>query len=369
MEIYLFIVAAIIVLGLILPQYGNNKKIYIIIMAFLHTFACGFRYMYLTGDLRKYASDYYNMKGYGLFSDFIIQDGRNTGFFVLMKFWSGISDGNFQVFLIFIAIVTEIVVAVLIYKYSPIPWCSYLVWNCLGFYVFGFSAIKQALAMALVMWAFVYIVEEKAGRFVLLILLAGTIHMPALVLLPAYWLAKRKINEMTIFSYFIAGVLFYLLRNQIVNIIGNIYYEDEEFVLNSSDLGGRFYMIVLILLCGIVLKGFKEKNFSKLFNIIAVAAIFQMLSGFDNIFTRLTDYYFQFSILYIPMLFTNHTESTAINTSGTKAILPFNDRSLKLMLIAVTLVLIWFYYRYNIGVEIAVAADDYTNYRFMWDVK
>lgn len=369
MEIYLYIVTAIIVLGLILPQHGDNKKIYIIIMTFLHIFVCGFRYMYLTGDLRNYAADYYNMKDYGLFSDFIIQDGRNTGFFVLMKFWSGLSGENFQVFLIFIAIITEIVVAVLIYKYSPIPWCSYLVWNCLGFYVFGFSAIKQALAMALVMWAFVYIVEEKAGRFVLLILLAGSIHMPALVLLPAYWLAKRKINKMTIFSYFIAGVLFYLLRNQIVNIIGNIYYEDEEFILNSSDLGGRFYMIVLILLCGIVLKGFKEKNFSKLFNIIAVAAIFQMLSGFDNIFTRLTDYYFQFSILYIPMLFTSYTENTAINPSGAKAVLPFNDRSLKLMLLVVTVVLIWFYYRYNIGAGVAIAVDDYTNYRFMWDVR
>lgn len=369
MEIYFYIVAATIMFGLLLPQHGNNKKKYIFLMAALHTFVCGFRYMYLTGDLRNYAADYYDMGNYGWLSDFVIQDGRNTGFFVLMKLLSGISNGNFQVFLFVIALVIEIAVAVLIYKYSPIPWCSYLVWNCLGFYVFGFSAIKQAMAMAIVIWSFVYIVEEKPGKFVLLILLAGTIHMPALVLLPAYWLAQRKINSMTIMSYIVAGILVYLLRNQIVNIIGNIYYEDEEFVLNSSDLGGRFFMIVLLLLCGIILKGFKERNFSKLFNIIAVAAIFQMLSGFDNIFTRLTDYYFQFSILYIPMLFTSYTENTAINPSGAKAVLPFNDRSLKLMLLVVTVVLIWFYYRYNIGAGVAIAVDDYTNYRFMWDVK
>lgn len=199
-------------------------------------------------------------------------------------------------------------------------------------------------------------------------LLAGFIHMPALCFLPAYWLAKRKITFNTIVSYLLAGVVLYLFRTQAVNFIASFYYEDETFVLQESGLGGRFFMIIAILLCGLILKGFQEQNFSMLFNLLAVAAIFQMLSGFDNIFTRLTDYYFQFSILYIPMLFSNYSCNTEIDRSQSRAILPFNDRSLKIMLAVVVLVLIWFYYTYNIGAEISNAVDDYTNFRFMWDV-
>ena len=51
-EIYWFIAIAVIVLGLIMPQQGPKRKYYIIIMAAIHTFVCGFRYQYLTGDLQ-----------------------------------------------------------------------------------------------------------------------------------------------------------------------------------------------------------------------------------------------------------------------------------------------------------------------------
>lgn len=368
MSVYLFIVVATIVLGHMMPQQGYWRRWYIIIMAAIHTFVCGFRYMYLTGDLRNYASDYYNIVNYGWLSDEVINEGRNTGFYFLMKLFSQWTDGNFQIFLLFIAIVTEVVLAVLIYKYSPIPWCSYLVWNCITFYIFGFSAIKQALAMALVMWAFIFVLEEKPKRFLLLTLLAGTIHMPALVFVPAYWLAKIRITYNTILGYIFVGSAVYLFRSSLINIIGTIYYEDEMFVLSSNSLGGRFIMIAIIVLCGIVLKGFEERNFSKITHIIAIAAICQMLSGFDNIFTRLADYFFQMSVLYIPMLFSNYSLNTEIDNSGVKAFLPFNNRSLRVMLIIVSIVLVWYYYHYCLSVDIANEIDDYLNFRFMWDV-
>ncbi|MCD8019250.1 MAG: EpsG family protein [Clostridiales bacterium] len=358
MEIYLYIVVAVIILGMIMPQQGPWKKYYIIIMSVSHAFVCGFRYMYLTGDLRNYAADYYEIVNNGWFSEEVLQEGRNTGFFMLMKLFSGWTNGDFQIFLIFLAIVTEVMVAIIIYKYSPIPWCSYLVWNCLGFYVFGFSSIKQALAMAVLIWAFYYIIEEKPAKFTILTLIAGFIHMTALAFLPAYWLAKLRITFRTVLGYIAAGALMYAFRYQIVNFISTFYYEDETFTLQESGLGGRFYMIIAILACGLILKGFQEKNFTKLINLLVVAAIFQILSGFDNIFTRLTDYYLQFSILFIPMLFSNYSCNTKIDRKESGPPLPFDDESLKVMLAVVVVVLIWFYYSYNIGVEISNAVDD-----------
>lgn len=96
--VYWLIVAAVIVFGFIMPQQGEKKKHYIILMAVLHTFVCGFRYMYLTGDLRKYAWEYSTMNNYGWFSNNVFHGGRNAGFYWLMKLVCDLTNGDFQIF-------------------------------------------------------------------------------------------------------------------------------------------------------------------------------------------------------------------------------------------------------------------------------
>ncbi len=141
-RVYYYIAAAVLGFAVLLPQHGRQKKMYIALMAILHTFVCGWRYMYLTGDLLKYSGQYtriYPVNGW--FSEQVFDGGRNFGFAWLSKLLSLISNGNFQILLIVIAVITEIAVAVIIYRYSPAPWLSYLLWDCFGFYIFGFSAI------------------------------------------------------------------------------------------------------------------------------------------------------------------------------------------------------------------------------------
>ena len=368
MSVYWIIVAAVIILGVILPQTGINRKYYIWIMAVMHAFVCGFRYMYLTGDLRKYASDYGAMLNYGWFSDEVFQEGRNFGFFWLMKLFSTLSDGDFQVFLIALAVIIQIAVAVFIYRYSPKPWLSYLVYNCMAFYVSGFSLIKQYLAMAIIIWAAMAIFEKKPVRFLLLTIIAGTIHMPALCFLPAYFLANRRMTVRVLSAYVLFAGIIYLFRGQVVNFVADFYYEEETFQLTTTTLGGRFLVIVLILIAGFLMKGFQERNYERLFNLIMIAALLQMFSGFDNVFTRLADYYLQFLVLFIPMIFYNSIQQVEINKKAATPLLPFNDRSIRILVILLVLVLIWWYYTTCIGVTIGYAVDDYTNFRFMWEV-
>ena len=366
-KVYYYMVAAVLGGGILLPQHGKRKKVYIALMAVLHTFLCGWRYMYLTGDLRKYAWGYYTITESGWFSEDVLNEGRNFGFFWLQKLFSTLTDGDFQVFLIFIAIVTELAVAVIIYRYSPAPWLSYLLWNCFGFYVFGFSAIKQALAMALVMLAFTGIMEEKPRRFLFWTLLAGCVHTPALVFLPAYWLAKSRLSIQKLIAYAVSAGLVFLFRNRIVIFISDFYYEETDFMVNEH-VGGRFLMIVALLIVGVILRGFSGKNFSKLFNLVFIAALIQMFSGFDNVFSRLADYYFQFLILYLPMMFYPETDEPL---RGRRQIqhLALTHRQRTAALICVALLAGLYYYQTMLSQNITIEVDDYLNYRFCWEVK
>ncbi len=363
-RVYYYMVAAVLGLACLLPQKGRQKKIYIALMAVLHTFVCGWRYKYITGDLLKYAWGYENVyANHGWFSEEIFNGGRNFLFFWVEKFFTQISNGEFQVLLIFIAIVTEISVALIVYRYSPAPWLSYLLWNCFGFYVFGFSAIKQALAMGLLMLAFTGIMEERPRGFLLWTALAGCVHAPALIFLPAYWIAKSRLSVQKLIIYAASAGLIFLFRYPIVEFISGFYYDETDF-MDNTHVGGRFLMIVALLVVGIVLRGFSGKNFTKLFNLMVVAAILQMFSGFDNVFTRLTDYYFQLIILYLPMMFYPEGELEGYGSYR----LVLNNRQRIAALLCVVLLAGLYYYTTNLNNTIEYEVDNYLNYRFCWEV-
>ena len=366
-KIYYIVAAAVLVFGILMPQEGPRKKWYIILMALLHSFVCGFRYMYLTGDLRKYAWGYMNVNTDAISLSSLWNNGRNPLFYALRTLFSVMSDGDFQVFLLFIAIVTEIFLAILIYRYAPRPWLSYFVWNCLAFYVFGFNAIKQALAMAVVMWAACAILERRPWKYLCIMAIAFLIHAPALCFLPAYWLTKRTVNAATIWAAIITAIVIYLLRSPIINLVSPLYYEDETFVMGGS-LGLRFYFILGLLALGILIKGFEDPSFQIVFHLIIVAAILQMFSVFDNVFTRLADYYFQFSVLYIPMLFYKNRSVGPETAAGHAAPFALQPRLNSLAVLGTTAMLMLYYYQTQLSVIITNASDNYLNFRFMWEV-
>lgn len=373
-KIYWILVALVIVFGMILPQEGPRKRYYIILMAAIHTFFCGFRYMYIFGDLIKYAASYYAYAdgNYSLFSDAVFDEGRNAGFQWISLLFAKLTNGDYQVFLFALALFCQIAVAVLIYRHSPKPWLSFLVWNCMSFYVtYDYCAIKQGLAMAVLMFAFSCALEKKPIGFYMLALLAGFIHTPALIVLPAYWLMSRRVDRTLIVAYLIFAALVYIFRSQIVLSLSDLYYEgnDEiDFSFYASRIGGRTALIVLIAVTGMLLKGFRELRFQGLFNLMVMAAIIQMFSMYDNVFTRLADYYFQFSVLYIPMIFFEQDHPVPVNHYAAHPLLPFNRRSTALIVFFLVIALLWWYHYSNLGQTITIEVDNYLNFRFMWDV-
>lgn len=364
---YILLVAAVLLLGAIMPQKGPKRINYIILMTVLHTCLSGFRFMFLTGDLHMYFNTFHRSGGYGWFSEELLAGGRNSGFFLFNKIVHFLSAGDFQVCLFLIALIIHLALAYVVYRYSPAPWFSYLIWNCMSFYIFGFSAIKQALAMAFVMLAFVGIVERRLKLFLLMMAIAGSIHMPALIFLPAYWLAVRRVKPVTIVVYLVMGIALFVFKDQFIVFIRSFYYEDDELMV-FREVGSRFVMVLGFCLFGLLFRGLQDPVMEKLFPIMAVAAALQLLSGYDNIFTRLTDYYFQMSVLYLPMTFFPR-ENVRLHRENLARVFPFNNRSLALMGAVIALFCLWFYWTFNINITISYEVDNYLNYRSMWDVK
>ena len=365
---YILMVAAVLGFGAILPQKGPQRKYYVILMTILHTCLCGFRSQWLTGDMHKYYWNYFKWGACDWFSEELWAGGRNFGFYYFNKLIYTVFGDEQQALLFCIALIIHVALAIVIYRYSPAPWFSFLVWNCMQFYLFGFSAIKQALAMAFVMLSFLGIAQKRLGLYLIMMAIAGAIHMPALVFLPTYWLSKMKVKSSTVLLYLVLGLAIFVFKNQFVAFIKSFYYEDDLVLMHSGRVGNRMIMILGFTLFGVFFRGFKDPVMGNLFHIMAIASILQMLSGFDNIFTRMTDYYFQLSVLYLPMVFFPRSDAPK-RLDGMQPLFPFNKRSMILLTVLIVVFVMWFYWTYSINITISVAQDNYLNYRSMWDVK
>lgn len=363
--IYYIILAAVIVFGRLMPQSGNKKKNYIIFMAALHAFVSGFRYKLLTGDLQKYAYTFLTVKDKDWFSEDVFSEGRNFLFMWFLKAVNQITDGNFQIVLIIIAVFIELAVAIVVFKHSPSPWLSYLIWNCFGFYSFGFSALKQSFAMGFILLAFSAIMGKKPVRFIVFVAVAGFIHFPAFIFLPAYIIASRKITYKNAIIYIVIAILIFALRNDIVELSSDFYYEDKDFVF-SGRIGGRFLMLCLIIIAGVFIKGVDGIKFSTVLSIVAIGTIIQLFSSFDNVFTRLADYYLQMLIVFIPMIFTDF-EDEKYDDSSVSYKLFLSKKQKKLLTICLVIISIAFYYFTVLSVKM-VSVDDYLSYKFSWEV-
>lgn len=369
MSIYWGIVALCILFGMIMPQEGPGRKYYVALMTLIHWFVCAFRYQFLTGDLRKYYTTFWQLSEVGYMDEMVVNGWKNTGFYWMMKFVGQTSNMNFQILLIILAVFTCLTAGILIYRYSPKPWMSFVVWNCLGFYVtYDYLALKQGVAMAFLMLSMMYIFEKKPFAFLFWTVVASSFHMPSLCFLPAYFLANRRLNGKMLAFYVAVAVVIFFSRNQIIDVVGELYYEDTTFTLAKEELGGRTIVIILMLVVGLLLKGFREKRFSQLFNLIVAAAIVQMFSGFNHVFTRLADYYLQFAVLYIPSIFFDN-KNTEIRRLAAPPVFPFNRRSRNIFAACIVLILIWWYDTTMLGHTNSYEVDNFLNYRFMWDVK
>lgn len=348
MAVYLIALGAVLVLGRWLE--GRSRGWYILLMVLLHTALCGLRHPHLTGDLMKYHWEFLSagQQSWMAFS-------KNPGFYWIMKGIYHLSGGNFQVFLLVSAAISQMAAGWIIWKFSPAPWLSYLTLHCLGFYIFGFSAVKQALGMAFVLLSFQGIAENRPWLFLGMAAVAGWIHRPMLAILPAYALTRFRIDRQVLIGYVLLGVLLFLLREQAAALLGQAYYGERAFS-RYSGLGGRFFLILLITGAGLLLRGTEDRSFGNLCHLMAVSALLQMLSGFDNVFTRLADVYLQFSVLYIPSM-------ACLPGSGPLAL---NSRSRKLLAAGLAVCLIWFYCWTNLRVQIGNPLDNYLNFQFFW---
>lgn len=317
------------------------------------------------GDLIKYYTLFRNCNG-PEWQSYVYDDWINSGIRIFFHFIGSLGLG-YQVAIFLIAAFSAIALGVVVYRYSPSPFWSYLMWLSMGFYFFTYSGLKQTIAMAFLMLALVGLLENRFWRFLSMTLLGALFHAPAMIFLIAYPFSRMKFNRMYLIVIFSLVALVFVFRSLIVNFMSQLYYDETEEIANSTGVGGRFLMMAFILFISIVLRPLKKGDmiYNKVFNLMVLALALQIFSVFSNNYTRLADYYYQFVVLFMPLMLQNSANKTYVKTipGQSRRAFTFNARSYTMLYGAI---LVFALYYYN-----SLIVNDYAilpNFRFFWEI-
>lgn len=312
MNYYALLIVLVIVTAIFMRGYKEHSKAYVIVATLLLFSIYGLRNTFVIGGdtTSSYLHMFEKMANRSWSSVLSMGGGANTGFYVFTKAFYELSGGDYQLYVSMIAGFFSFCFAILIYRYSPNPLQSILYHFGLLYFTFYFSVLKQSLAMAVLFLAFDSLMRDKKIRYFFIVLIAAQLHYPAYVFFLAYPLYKMKIDRK--FLILLAGLLVvtYLFRNQLINLMLNTY-KDLEDSTASVDLSGVTFLrtknlvMIVIVVAAVVMRKPKpeDKLYSTLLGFMGIAIVFQTFCGYNNIFERLADYYFQFSIVFIPMVF------------------------------------------------------------------
>ena len=334
----------------------TQKKKCIIAVSTIMTLFSGFRSWWY-GDLVKYYTRYLNESTSSLRELYKTNGLRNIGLTVANKFaYSLFGEYGYEVLLFLIALFSAYTLGKLIAMYSSSPYWSYLMYLSMGFYAFTLSGLKQTIAMSFCCLAMIALLQDNIKRFLIMVGLGALFHAPALVFLVAYPFSRKKFDKWYVIVVATLMTVMYLYRNQLVYFFEDAYRSeaaaDAMLAQEVSGVGGRFIGMMLIMMLAMMLRPLtlKDRIYTKVFNVMVLAAAFQMMSVFNNTYTRLADYFYQFVVLFVPMFMQPITSKKELAYRRASSII--QNTEIRLMLsVGITLFSIWFFNNQLSGID------------------
>lgn len=226
-----------------------GRVIYLGSIGLIFTVLAGVRY--LTGyDYALYWPTFtqtYNLNWFDLTPSL---DRMEKGYLMVNKLFANFTMEGCVIFFVFGAIYAANIVW-FIHRYSSNPWMSVAAFLCFGLLFNSFCFMRQYTSAMILMWALIDIKENRPLRFLILVLLASTFHLSALIFLPFYVILKIPLNRVILPFAVMGGIIFYACSDEFYMLAARMYYQRE--VSSPESLGvlpwPSLGFVALLLIC------------------------------------------------------------------------------------------------------------------------
>lgn len=128
---------------------------------------------------------------------------EEPGFAVLNQVAAFISTTNYVSLLLVVAFTSAICTIISIRENSVCVPASLYAYISLAFYLFGFAAMRQSVALCVFMLSLKYLYRKKFFKYCILVLAAALFHKSVIITLPFYFVTKLNfgIKSVSIMEY------------------------------------------------------------------------------------------------------------------------------------------------------------------------
>lgn len=255
----------------------------------------------------------------GLYQKYVMHmDVKDPGYRVIEKIFQAFS-GSYQLFLVAVAVIFFVPLGVSIYKRSQNPCLSYVLFCALFFSFFAITGQRQTIATAIVVFGGISLIEKrKLLPFLIICILASTIHQSALCFIPFYWISQIKISKPVLLLYWVGIIGMFIYRYQakafLLPILGYEQYMGEY----EGARAGTFMYLLLLLAAFVTIfsQCFSQKDdpiIRMSINALMLASLFTPMLLMNPSAMRIIQYFSIFLLFLLPELAYVFMEGTSRN--------------------------------------------------------
>jgi len=204
-------------------------------------------------------------------------------------------------------------VFIVIYRYSAIFELSLFLYITTGCYLVTMNGVRQYLVSAILFLCIKLITDGKWLPFLIIVLIASTMHTSALLFIPIYFFVRLKPWSKLIGITLFASVVILLSFGQIGTLLlgsleGTEYSHYQEYI--ATEGGGaniiRVFIaavpVMLAYLCRRQIEMNNDKFINILINFSVLNLIFYILALQNWIFARMCMYFGLYGLILLPWL-------------------------------------------------------------------
>jgi transmembrane protein EpsG len=279
------------------PIKPNKYMAFIVILIFI-----------LVSGLRKNIGDTFSYMHSYVLNDFTweyIKSDKDIGFGVFQMILKMLS-GDPQLLVFTTAFITNVLIVSVLYKYSRLFELSLYVYITSGLYIVSMNGIRQFLAGAIIFAATKYIFEGSWKKYFLVVLLAATFHMSALILIPIYFIVRRKAWTSATFLLLSLAILIVIGYNQISDAMFSALQDTQYGSYKDFNEGGANIIRVAVEAIPIIFAYLGRGKLRAIFpnsdyvvNMAILSLIFMVIATQNWIFARFTIYFGLYNLILI----------------------------------------------------------------------
>ncbi len=291
--VYIF---SLLARGLSNKDTGRASIMFTIIVAIILTVVSGLRNN--IGDTSMYVHTY-NLIG----PDYISKGEYEAGFILILKCLKSISE-NPQFMIMIISIIVNFLVIFTLWRYSQYYYfeIATFLYVASGYYLVTMNGIRQCLAASIIFAATPFLIKRKAVIYLIIVILAITIHSSAFIMIPIYFIVNvkpwSKQSLLLVICTIAAMLLYEPLMNLAVIIVGS---KMEAYKISTE--GGTSIIRVAVFFVPVFLSYLRRDKISDKWDKINIFNNINLLSFLIMLFSLIQWVFARFTLYLQPYTF------------------------------------------------------------------